>query len=67
MFESISQLNKRQKILRVFFFFTLLSDLAIRYFHFRTFAVEFIIETAFVLCIIGFLFEGALKRRNPKN
>jgi hypothetical protein len=67
MFEPISQLTKRQKILRLFFFFILLSDLAIRHFHFRSFAVEFIIEVAFALCIIGFLLEGVLKRRNPKN
>ncbi len=67
MFEPISRLTKRQKVLHLFFFFTLLSDLIIRYFHFRSSTIEFIIETAFVICIMGYLFEIALKRRKLKN
>lgn len=66
MFESVSQLTKRQKILWLFFVFILLSDLTIRHFHFRSFAVEVIIETAFILCIIAFLFEIALRKKKLK-
>ncbi|MGW6302660.1 hypothetical protein [Peribacillus butanolivorans] len=66
MFEPISQLTKRQKVLHLFFFFTLLSDLVIRYFHFRSSIIELIIETAFVICILGYLFEMAILIKQEK-
>jgi len=64
MFEHVSNLTKWQKRLYFFFFLTVFSDITIRLFNIDSLTAKIILETAFVLCILGFSFGIFAKRRN---
>ncbi|KRF61486.1 hypothetical protein ASG99_25340 [Bacillus sp. Soil768D1] len=56
-FEPVSNLSKKQKILRLFFFLTLGTDIITNILKIDTMLVQIIIDSVLGLCLIAFVFE----------
>lgn len=56
-FEPVSNLSKKQKVLRLFFFLILFTVIITRFFKIDSMLVQNIIDTLMGLCIIAFVFE----------
>lgn len=62
-FEPVSNLSKKQKVLRLFFFLILFIVIITRFFKIDSMLVQNIIDTLMGLCIIAFVFEVLFLKR----
>ncbi|WP_440970516.1 hypothetical protein ACSS6N_01705 [Peribacillus frigoritolerans] len=64
-FEPVSNLSKKQKILRLFFFLILFTDIITRILKIDSMLAQNIIDSVMGLCLIAFVFEMLfLKNKN---
>lgn len=64
-FEPVSTLSKKQKILRLFFFLILFTDIITRSLKIDSMLVQNIIDSVIGLCLIAFVIEMLfLKKKN---
>ncbi len=65
-FEPVSNLSKKQKILRLFFFLILFTDIITRILKIDSILVQNIIDSVLGLCLIAFIFEMLLLKNKKE-
>jgi hypothetical protein len=65
-FEPVSNLSKKQKILRSIFFIVLFSDIITRILKIDSILVQNIIDLVMVLCLFAFIFELLYLKKKRK-
>ena len=65
-FEPVSNLSKKQKILRLFFFLILFTNIITRILKIDSILVQNIIDSVLGLCLIAFIFEMLLLKNKKE-